>query len=151
MKDKRSQDKWEKFITSPRWKWKRQNILRRDGYIDQYILRTEGRQVQADLVHHILPKEKFPQYAMEDWNLISVSRRTHTKILHNLNGDLTKKGKALMTETAAVDCARVRSLLAPISIFWSTKVLPVSAVLSVWAAVGSQKPASSDRMNRFLL
>lgn len=97
---KNKQDKWEKFITSPRWKWKRQNILRRDSYTDQWILQHEGRHVQADMVHHILPKEDFPQYAMADWNLIAVSRRTHNKVLHNMNGDLTRKGKALMLETA---------------------------------------------------
>lgn len=102
--------KWDKFIGSPRWKWKRQNILRRDEFIDQYILRTEGRVIEADLVHHILPKEKYPQYAMADWNLISVNRRTHNRILHNMNGDLTRKGKALMMETAAANGIRFRNV-----------------------------------------
>ena len=89
------------LIHSPKWRWKRQNILRRDGYIDQYILQKEGRTVEADLVHHILPKEKFPQYELADWNLISVSRRTHMTILHNpISGELTIEGRRLMIETA---------------------------------------------------
>lgn len=83
------------------WEIKRKNILNRDGHIDQYIKRTTGRTVPANIVHHILPKEKYPQYAYDDWNLISVSLNTHRKILHNMrNGELTKEGKKLMMETA---------------------------------------------------
>jgi hypothetical protein len=83
------------------WEIKRKNILNRDGYIDQYIKRTTGRTVPANIVHHILPKEKYPQYAYADWNLISVSIDTHRRILHNMHsGELTKEGQKLMIETA---------------------------------------------------
>ena len=83
------------------WEIKRKNILNRDGYIDQYIKRTTGKTKPANIVHHILPKEKYPQYAYADWNLISVSLDTHRRILHNMHsGDLTKEGQKLMIETA---------------------------------------------------
>ena len=90
----------DQFIWSEKWRTKSHKILRRDGYLDQYVLKTENRMIPADMVHHILPREYFPQYAMEDWNLIAVSRRTHNKILHTIKGKLTRAGKALMYETA---------------------------------------------------
>lgn len=92
---------WEKFVHSKAWKQKRQNILRRDGYIDQYALATNGQTREGNIVHHILPKEKFPQYALADWNLITVSTYTHIAVLHTKTGSLTKAGEALMYETAA--------------------------------------------------
>ena len=76
----------DQFIWSEKWRTKSHKILRRDNYIDQYVLKTERRMIPADMVHHILPRESFPQYAMEDWNLIAVSRRTHNKILHTIKG-----------------------------------------------------------------
>lgn len=91
---------WRAFLDSKKWKTKRQNILRRDGYVDQYELSTTGRTVPGNIVHHILPKEKYPQYAMEDWNLITVSEHTHRFILHNRNGSLTNAGYMLMRQTA---------------------------------------------------
>ena len=96
------------ILHTKRWKIKQKNIMQRDGYIDQYVLRTQGRRVGAELVHHILPKEIFPQYALADWNLISVSRATHMKVLHNpINGQLTKEGQKLMRETALLNGIRM--------------------------------------------
>ena len=88
------------FIWSEQWRRKAHSILRRDGYIDQYILKTTGRMIEANLVHHILPRDEFPQYAMEDWNLISLNKRTHSRIIHTIKGKLTNEGRKLMMETA---------------------------------------------------
>ena len=91
----------DRFINSKRWQIKRLNVLRRDQYLDQYILRKTGRMVTANTVHHLLPKEEFPQYAMCDWNLISLSQQTHLHVVHHFRtGKLTKIGKQLMMETA---------------------------------------------------
>lgn len=90
----------DEFIWSEQWRHKSHSILRRDGYIDQYILKTTGRTIPAEVVHHILPREDFPQYAMEDWNLISLSRKTHDRIIHTIKGKLTNEGRKLMFETA---------------------------------------------------
>lgn len=90
----------DEFIWSEQWRHKSHSIMRRDGYIDQYILKTTGRTIPAEVVHHILPRDEFPQYAMEDWNLISLSRRTHNKIIHTIKGKLTNEGRKLMMETA---------------------------------------------------
>lgn len=90
----------ENWYNTPRWKAKRKHILLRDGWIDQVALR-DGIKIEADTVHHILPREEYPQYAWEDWNLISVSQQTHKKRLHEkYTGKLTKLGKRLMYETA---------------------------------------------------
>lgn len=90
----------DEFIWSEQWRRKANSILRRDGYIDQYILKTTGRMIEANLVHHILPRDEFPQYAMEDWNLISLNKRTHSRIIHTIKGKLTNEGRKLMMETA---------------------------------------------------
>ena len=45
------------------------------------------------------PAEDYPEYAWEDWNLISVSRKTHNK-LHDRNTDkLTAEGAKLLERT----------------------------------------------------
>ena len=58
---------------SQKWKNKRAHILRLDGYVDQYAKRW-GRTLDAAIVHHIYPAAEYPEYAWEDWNLISISR-----------------------------------------------------------------------------
>ena len=94
----------DEFYSKEKWRFKRANVLQRDGYMDQYVLRKEGKMRPADTVHHILPREEFPQYTFADWNLISVSHDTHSYVLHNYtNGQLTNEGKALMYETAYVN------------------------------------------------
>lgn len=84
-----------------RWLQKRKHILNRDKNLDQYMLR-QGVRVAATVVHHILPAEDYPEYRYCDWNLISISERTHKQIMHEkYTGKLAKAGRALMLETAA--------------------------------------------------
>ena len=89
------------FYRKPKWRQKRKRILLRDKYQDQ-ILAADGIIRPADTVHHILPREQFPEYEYTDWNLISVNDRlTHKGRLHDKFGQLTKFGKSLMRATAA--------------------------------------------------
>lgn len=81
------------------WTHKREVILRRDGYIDQ-VAKRYGRIEEADTVHHIFPREFYPQYEWENWNLISVSRKTHNELHDRESHELTEKGKELMRRTA---------------------------------------------------
>ena len=83
---------------SQKWKNKRAHILRRDGYVDQYAKRW-GRTVEAVIVHHIYPAAMYPEYAWEDWNLISISRRTHELLEDRKTGELTEAGRKLMEST----------------------------------------------------
>lgn len=83
---------------SQKWKNKRAHILRLDGYVDQYAKRW-GRTLDAVIVHHIYPAAEYPEYAWEDWNLISISRRTHELLEDRKTGELTEAGRKLMENT----------------------------------------------------
>lgn len=100
-----------KFYLSKRWAKKRAHILKRDGYMDQVALR-DGSKIEADTVHHILPRELWPQYAWEDWNLISVNGRiTHKGRLHEkYTGKLTKLGKELAREVMAMQGIKAKTV-----------------------------------------
>lgn len=81
-----------------KWKKKRLRILRLDGYIDQ-IAKRYGRTEEATVVHHIYPAEHYPEYAWQDWNLISVSLATHNQLENRKTGELTELGLALQRRT----------------------------------------------------
>lgn len=87
-----------KTYKEPRWLKLRAKVLRRDNYMDQYLFRY-GKFRQAELVHHIFPVEAFPGYQFEEWNLISITKRTHDA-LHDTDGSLSKKGVELLVRTA---------------------------------------------------
>ena len=70
----------------------------RDGYMCQ-VSKRYGKTVSAEIVHHIFPREQYPEYEWSEWNLISVSKRIHAK-LHTDTGDLTEIGKDLLRRTA---------------------------------------------------
>lgn len=83
------------FYKSARWRKKREKILRRDKYICQYFKRY-GKIRQADTVHHILPREQFPEYQWADWNLISLSHEAHNRMHYRDTHELTNTGKELI-------------------------------------------------------
>lgn len=83
----------------PKWVAKRKHILIRDKYLDRYLYRY-GKFVNADVVHHIFPKNDFPEYQWEDWNLISLSRKTHDMMHDRTTDELTDVGMELLLWTA---------------------------------------------------
>lgn len=83
---------------SKKWRKKSKHILRIDGYKD-IVLGWYGCRVPANIVHHIYPVEKYPEYAYCDWNLISVSIAGHNKLENRKTGELTALGKSLMKRT----------------------------------------------------
>lgn len=99
------------FYGTKRWKKKREHILRRDGWLDQVAIR-DGVKLEADTVHHVLPREEWPQYQWCDWNLIAVNGRiTHRGRLHEkYSGRLTKLGKQLMREVALANGVNISML-----------------------------------------
>ena len=84
---------------SQKWKHKRAAILRRDGYRCQLAARY-GKNVEATTVHHIFPADDFPEYQLENWNLISLSAAAHDRMHDRNTGALTAAGKELMWRTA---------------------------------------------------
>lgn len=89
----------EKFYSSPRWQSLRKAILRRDGYMDRVVWRY-GKRREANIVHHIFPREEFPEFAWAPWNLISICMATHNKLHDRESDELTEEGKDLLRRTA---------------------------------------------------
>ena len=86
------------FYLSRKWKMLRKSILRRDGYLCQHFKRY-GQSRAAQVVHHIFPREDFPQYALASWNLISLSGEAH-RLMHDPDGSLSGIGLELLRRTA---------------------------------------------------
>lgn len=81
-----------------KWKKKREHILRLDGYRCQ-IDKMYGRETPANTVHHIYSSGEYPEYAWDDWNLISVSQENHNRLENRKTGELTKLGLELQRRT----------------------------------------------------
>ena len=88
------------FYGTARWQAKRRKILRRDKYICQ-LSKRYGKLVEADTVHHIFPREDYPEYAYCDWNLISLSAEQHNRLHDRRTNKLTRLGLELLERTAA--------------------------------------------------
>ena len=72
--------------------------MRNAGYKCQ-IAKRYGKNVPAEVVHHIYPVDEYPEYAYCAWNLIALSRAAHNT-LHDRNTDkLTAAGIALQRRT----------------------------------------------------
>lgn len=87
------------FYDSLKWIRLRNSVLRRDGYMDKEAKRY-GKVRPAEVVHHIFPKDEFPEYAFSTWNLISLSRQTHNEMHDRDTDELTQKGRDLLVRTA---------------------------------------------------
>ena len=59
-----------------RWRRKRMQILRRDGYMCQHCKRY-GRMRQATEVHHIKHVDEYPELAWDNNNLTSLCHACH--------------------------------------------------------------------------
>ena len=82
------------FLESKKWKRLREAILARDGYMCQYCKRF-GKRIAAEHVHHVLPREFFPELSYTAWNLISLCKDCHDKMHNRTDRTLTDKGKEL--------------------------------------------------------
>lgn len=87
------------FYHTKRWERVRAAVLRRDGYQCQ-VSRRFGRRVAADTVHHVFPRDVFPQFQWEPWNLVSVAREVHEQLHDRATGELTEKGRELLRRVA---------------------------------------------------
>ena len=77
------------FYKSERWTTKRKSILRRDNY-QSALARRYGKLKPAEIVHHIFPRTEYPEYAFDDWNLISVTFEEHNRLHDRGTDDLTE-------------------------------------------------------------
>lgn len=81
-----------KFYQSRKWKTKRENILKRDGYLCQEC-RLQDKITPAETVHHINPLEYYPELRLEDKNLISLCINCHNKMHDRETHGLTYIGR----------------------------------------------------------
>ena len=86
------------FYKSQRWKKLRAKVMRRDGYQCQMSKRY-GKNVPAEMVHHIFPREDYPEYEWCAWNLISLSNAEHNKLHDMETNALTRRGMDLLDRT----------------------------------------------------
>lgn len=91
--------KTDPFYNSKRWQHLRMSIMRRDEFMCQDAKRY-GRMIPAEVVHHIFPRDIFPEYQWEPWNLIALSYKAHEDMHFRTTRELTDKGKELLTRTA---------------------------------------------------
>ena len=77
----------------------RETAMRKAGYQCQ-ISKRYGKMVQAQMVHHALPIEEYPEYALALWNLVPMTFKWHEK-MHDRNTDkLSEEGKKLAERIA---------------------------------------------------
>jgi len=79
------------FYESPEWRRLSKEVLEEDKHECQ-ICKTKGKYERATMVHHVKPREEFPELALSKTyidehgnikrNLISVSRRCHEEECH---------------------------------------------------------------------
>lgn len=82
------------FYKSPRWERVRARVLRRDEYLCRECSRY-GRRSTATTVHHIRPREQYPELEYEADNLLSLCTQCHNA-MHNRDGDtLSARGQEL--------------------------------------------------------
>ena len=87
------------WYESTRWKRVRAAVLRRDGYLCRVSIRYGHREAAA-LVHHIFPREQFPEYQYCMWNLISVTKSVHNSLHVRATDELSGEGIDLLRRTA---------------------------------------------------
>lgn len=83
------------YYHTKRWRKLRERVLRRDGYMCQWAKRY-GKRLPATHVHHIFPRDLYPEYQWEPWNLVSLSKQGHEEMHNRLTGELSEAGLALM-------------------------------------------------------
>lgn len=81
-----------------RWQRIKARALRRDKYKCRETARY-GKQIPAEVVHHVWPAEDYPEYAYCLWNLVSLSAAAHDAMHDRRTRQLTALGRAWKNRT----------------------------------------------------
>lgn len=76
-----------------KWKRVRKKALDRDDGYCRECLRY-GRVRDAERVHHAWPKEDWPEYEFEQWNLVPLCKSCHDAMHERHGRQLTELGRA---------------------------------------------------------
>ncbi len=87
------------FYHTPRWERLKRSVLAENKYMCQEC-KKKGIFMSAEHVHHIFPREQYPEYAFERWNLIPLCRKCHNEMHNRYTNELSKRGEFLRKETA---------------------------------------------------
>lgn len=79
------------FYMSPKWKRKREIVMRHCHYEDQEA-RRYGLCVSATMVHHIYPLKDYPMLGLQEWNLLPLSATSHNKMHDRLTDVIVGPG-----------------------------------------------------------
>ena len=63
-------------------------------------LLPDGKRIEATTVHHVFPREEFPEYQWEPWNLVSLAGDVHDQMHDRVTGTLTENGAELLKRIA---------------------------------------------------
>ena len=89
----------DSFYKSTRWIKMRNAVLSRDKYMCSECWRY-GRRAEAEAVHHIFPREEFPEYEWCRWNLTALCKKCHDAMHDRTTNALTDRGVELLKRTA---------------------------------------------------
>ena len=67
------------FYRDKRWKRLRRAMLARAGWMCEEC-RRYGKREDAEAVHHVYPKNEYPEYQWTAWNLMCLSKTCHYAI-----------------------------------------------------------------------
>ena len=87
------------FYRSKRWLGLRRAALARDGWMCQECRRF-GKRVDAVAVHHVFPRNEFPEFQWAGWNLASLCKGCHDAMHDRNTNALTARGVELLKRTA---------------------------------------------------
>lgn len=83
--------KVDPFYKTKKWRKKRAVMFRKYKYLCQET-RRYGTDTDAEVLHHIYPKEEYPELAYEDWNLLPVTNKKHNTFHNREDNSITAKG-----------------------------------------------------------
>lgn len=87
------------FYRSARWLRMRRAALNRDRWICTECARY-GKRVGAVAVHHVFPRNEFPEMEWTGWNLASLCKGCHDAMHDRKTNALTARGVELLKRTA---------------------------------------------------
>src|SRR5690625_514598 len=79
------------FYQGKKWLRKRQVVLKLYDYQCQET-KQYGKTASAEVVHHIYPREQYPELEYVTWNLLPITSDHHNKFHDRVNDEIIGRG-----------------------------------------------------------